>query len=262
MHRLLRNANVLFVLFLTLALVFAGCNTVPGTTDTTNFLTEGGDDPVLTQRQIQILSEVGLPVEYEKLSSNQKNDIMVIEQMLSYLDKKYDCIAEYVDFVRAGVLNSDELTAKVNGYVVTVFRKYVGNTYVFEDNYAEQAATESYEKALGNYFESQGIKTLIFAEIDQVGNDANNILNGTNGAAFVFVVADMSADAFKEMVDAYAQWYAEQLNGTPNTTRFYLVDEMTILDINRENYEDCLQEVAKENRLICMIHSDGSISIQ
>lgn len=262
MSRFVRNTILLSVLVLTLALISTACMVVPGVTETTNFLTEGGDDPVLTQRQIQILSEVGLPVEYEKLSSNQKNDIMVIEQMLSYLDKKYNCIAEYVDFARAGVLNSDELTAKVNGQVVTVFRKYVENTYVYEDNYAEQAATESYEKALGDYFEGKGIKTLIFAEIDQVGSDANNILKGTNGAAFVFVAADMATDAFKEMVDMYAQWYASQLDGTPNTTRFYLVDEMTILDINRENYEDCLQEVAKENRLICMIHSDGSVSIQ
>ena len=41
----------------------------------------------LTQRQRELLEEMGLPADYDKLTDTQKNAVTSIEAMLSYLEK-------------------------------------------------------------------------------------------------------------------------------------------------------------------------------
>ena len=43
----------------------------------------------LTQRQRELLEEMGLPADYDKLTDTQKNAVTSIEAMLSYLESKY-----------------------------------------------------------------------------------------------------------------------------------------------------------------------------
>lgn len=43
----------------------------------------------LTQRQEELLEEMGLPTEYDSLTDSQKNAITSIEDCLTYLEDKY-----------------------------------------------------------------------------------------------------------------------------------------------------------------------------
>ena len=58
----------------------------------------------LTQRQRELLEEMGLPADYDKLTDTQKNAVTSIEAMLSYLESKYQEEFCYLSYAEAGTL--------------------------------------------------------------------------------------------------------------------------------------------------------------
>ena len=70
-------------------------------------------DMYLTERQISILNENGLPTDYNQLTDTQKNDIAAIEAMLVHLENTYNVKAEYVSFLQGSSIN-DETYSVIN----------------------------------------------------------------------------------------------------------------------------------------------------
>ena len=72
-------------------------------------------DMELTQRQKNILEEQGLSTEVDDLTVIQIKSIIAIEEMLSYLENKYDKSFVYVGYKQAGSLEQDSLRACISG---------------------------------------------------------------------------------------------------------------------------------------------------
>ena len=83
----------------------------------------------LTQRQRELLEEMGLPADYDKLTDTQKNAVTSIEAMLSYLESKYQEEFCYLSYAEAGTLEKEHLEAyPASGTpsdVVTVYRGHM-----------------------------------------------------------------------------------------------------------------------------------------
>lgn len=101
----------------------------------------------LTERQIQILREKGLPEEYNQLTDSQKDAIVKIERVLTYLEETYDNTFEYDSYVSSGV-DGQYVTTKIANSMpekyVTVYIAYENNQYVYSDNYEEIMSTTEY----------------------------------------------------------------------------------------------------------------------
>lgn len=127
------------VLLITLVLILAGCESV-------NLGKKKAEDRVeLSERQISILQRENLPADYEKLTDSQKKSIMAMEELLVYLEDKYDVPFSYVAYYTATVLEPEDLSARPEngdkGDIVTVIRKYSDEGDVsISDNYPSIAA--------------------------------------------------------------------------------------------------------------------------
>lgn len=262
-NNLFRRVSICFLLCALVMCLFSGCRFSLKTDETSLNQTGEGDAEVkLTQRQIQILTEVGLPTNYADLTDSQQNDIMAIEEMICYLEETYKSNATYKTFTQASPVNDESLTVEMDGYIVTVSRHYEAGKYVYTDNFAAEKATDNYENALKAYFEGQNVDVKVYAEITNLKNGTEDILSRANASVFVFVCGERSRNDFEKLVKAYGEWYSSKLNGLANTTRFYMVSDSEYLDVGKANYYDCLQEVSKENRIICVISANGSISVE
>ena len=66
---------------------------------------------VLNERQKEILEEVGLPTDAEKLDSSQQEAIIAIDEMLTAIEKKYNTSFSYAGYVATGPLEHEHLIA-------------------------------------------------------------------------------------------------------------------------------------------------------
>lgn len=242
----------------------AACTLSLGPTTLTPTTEKGGNERVeLTKRQIEILAQVGLPADYEALTPGQRNDIMAIEEMLCYLEQTYDLRPVYRYFVQGGSANDEALTVEMGGYTVTLSRRYDRTTeeYIYTDDYRAVSSTEEYEQAILAYFAEQALPAKVYAQVSQVAEGDGSILSRANAATYVFLEMDDPEFDLEQTVNDYAQWYLPQLGGIGNVTRFYAVSSMDFLDIGRKTYYDCLQEIPKEKRIICILSADGSVTL-
>jgi len=114
------------ILFSILVLCFcSACAVKPNTDKPPVNQTVGGEVKVkLTQRQIDILTEVGLPTDYAELSDSQQNDIVAIEEMLCYMEDTYKTTVVYRNFTQASPLNDESLVVIINEKITIIIRKY------------------------------------------------------------------------------------------------------------------------------------------
>ena len=102
---------------------------------------------VLNERQKEILEEVGLPTNVEKLDYMQKKAIIAIDEMLTAMEKKYNRSFSYSGYVADGPLETEHLIAypsdgdpEYDGFEV----KKKDNGY--EDDYMLVAIKDDYAK--------------------------------------------------------------------------------------------------------------------
>lgn len=214
----------------------------------------------LTKRQIEILTGVGLSAVEGELTAGQRKDIRDIENMLCYLDETYHTNATYVHYEREQILSPAVLTAEVNGVEVTVTGKYINEEYFYQDNYEELCATATYEAEIQAYFLEKGLEGKVFAQIEALEGEAEDILAKARASTYVFLCAEMTRQELQQLAVQYGAWYAARLNGVANSTRLYVLSRSNYLDVGLETYWECAQEVAKDSRMICVISSDGSVT--
>ena len=102
---------------------------------------------VLNERQKEILMEEGLTTVFEDLTYTQKKAIVAIEDMLTYLDEKYNDEFSYAGYIAKNVLEPEQLIAFKTGtdrdfdcFTVTTTE----NGY--EDNYIEFVSSDLFSE--------------------------------------------------------------------------------------------------------------------
>lgn len=99
----------------------------------------------LSQRQKEILEEQGLSADANELTAWQLRSITAIEDMLLYLEEKYDRSFDYVGYIPAGNLEKETLRACLSGVGPQTDSFDVTKTENgYEDNYLNIAIRDDY----------------------------------------------------------------------------------------------------------------------
>ena len=102
---------------------------------------------VLNERQKEILEEVGLPTDAEKLDGSQQEAIIAIDEMLTAVEKKYNRSFSYSGYVEQGLLESEHLMAyPSDGNPRTDSFEVRKTDNGYEDDYMNVAIRDDYAK--------------------------------------------------------------------------------------------------------------------
>ncbi len=218
---------------------------------------------VLNQRQKDILSQMNLPKNYEELTIIQKNAIVAIEDMLSYLENKYDETFTYSGYYEASSAEEEHLTAVCSLGVVTVYRSRENGQYSYNDNYLAISASPQYQEAISNYLAEffEGGKYKVFSVVNSISNTEVMLLHGASAVSYVFFDSTVTETEFAVFVSHYADWIKEQANGNATITKFYLLQNDDLGNIYDFNYEEKVLESIYTKKLCCSISDSGEINI-
>lgn len=224
---------------------------------------EKEDTIMLNQRQKEILEQLNLPMEYTELTLSQKNAIVAIEDMLVYLDEKYDESFSYSGYFEASSTEEEHLVVESSVGTVTVYRHYENGEYSYEDNYNAIVAVPKYEEMVSEYvsqtFDTSKFK--VFCEVEEINGDNDNILSCSTAGTYLFVDSSVGQQEFSDFVAQYCNWMQEQSEGNATVTQFYLVQEGMLSDIYTFNYKDKIFELTFERKCGCSIATDGEMVI-
>lgn len=201
----------------------------------------------LSQRQISILQRENLPADYEKLTDSQKKSIREIEELLLYLEDKYDVPFSYVAYYTATVLEPEDLSARPeNGGksdIVTVTRKYSDEGEVsISDNYPSIAAkviyrpfiNERMDEMIGseNHFIILGSGYNPSGKIPKVVEDLRKMdfSIGQN----IFIKESSLDTTLQEFSMIFKNWLESE--GIGGESRLFLLKEEDFVQINEENF--------------------------
>ena len=115
----------------------------------------GEENLVLTERQKQILRDRNLPEEYEKLTAVQKETIREIEELLCWLEQKYNRSFEFAAYRPASFQEPDtavllfrEAGADTEYRTAVLRRTWEGGKRILTDDFPAAAAEPLYEHLL------------------------------------------------------------------------------------------------------------------
>ncbi len=146
-------------------------------------------------RQIKILEEMKLSTNVDKLKNRQIAVIKRIEEILQYLEQKYDEKFEYVGYVEKSKLENEYLLAVPEGgnKNTDTFRVECDNDE-FYDEYLEQLLRPTYEKkmckCLSAIIESVDLKiysTIYETDIIKTDFSEKDITKNTKSSTMIFL---------------------------------------------------------------------------
>lgn len=229
----------------------------------------------LTQRQKELLEEMGLPTDYDKLTDTQKNAITSIETLLAYLEEKYQEGFCYLSYAEAGALEEEHLEAyPVSGTpadVVTVYRTYKDGEYHYEDNYENIGVKPLYESKIREFaaqiFPESGIK--VFSDIRNSGQDTDgqsateeNVLQTVSAVTYIFISESVcTEEQFHDFAEKCAQWLGSQCRGVAAQICLRLTDAAQWELIDASGYEDKLREDIFTAESECAISASGKVTV-
>lgn len=236
---------------------------------------DGREALELTERQKALLEEQGLPTEYDKLTDTQKNAIVSVEALLTYLEEKYGEEFCYLSYAEAGPLEEEHLEAyPASGAptdVVTVYRTYEDETYHYEDDYGNIQVTPLYESVVrafaAEHFSEDGIK--VFSDIKALAQDTEaqsiteeDILQSASAVTYIFISENICTEAqFQEFKDDCAQWIEANIRGTAAQICLRLTDAAQWESVDPSDYEDKLREDIFTAKAECAVSEAGKVTV-
>ena len=232
---------------------------------------EGGHSK-LNERQMQILEESGLPTDYEELTLGQKSAIEAIEEMLVYLEEKYEIPFAYDGYGTASMFDDERLLAKpLEGEVadtVEVTREWNDkkNAYEYEDNYETFLAAPLYQQALDAYLSEhlEAGSYKVYATVSRVeGKYEKDALGSCSATISLFLDASVCPDeeTLDKLAGDFGAWIAKQSDGMPNRTVFSVMKDGDLEGINSENFIEIQKSGQRTMYRTCSVDSSGSINI-
>lgn len=221
----------------------------------------------LTQRQKDLLEYLGLPTEYDELTDSQKNAVTSIEDMLTYLEDKYEKSFSYLSYAAAGVLEEEHLEAYPSqGDLtdkVTVYRTYEDGAYQYEDDYQTVLLRPQYEKKVedfaAQYFPGDSLK--IYSEIKAADEDAENLLQNVSSVTYIFLNQSVCEEGYDAFAGASLQWLEENCRGTAAGIYLWLTYPSAWEEISRYNYEEKIREDIFARKTECAVSESGKGSV-
>lgn len=229
----------------------------------------------LTQRQEELLEEMGLPTEYDSLTDSQKNAITSIEDCLTYLEDKYHEEFRYLSYAETGPLEEEHLEAypasETPSDVVTVYRTYEDGEYHYEDDYGKIGEKPLYESRIREYatqsFPDSGVK--VFSDIRNSGHGTEgqsvseeNVLQTTSAVTYIFISDTVcTEELFQDFTQDCAKWMESRCQGVAAQFCLRLTDAAQWESIGVSTYEDKLGEDIFSAEAECGISAAGEVTI-
>ena len=222
----------------------------------------------MTERQIQILMDQGLPADYDKLTVMQRSAIMAIEELLCYLEATYGGEFVYDGYVAAQLMEQEHLiaTTTVNGQTVTVtvYRSLENGQWVYSDDYQNYLAAPVYEAALIGYFDSvvdpQSYK--IFTQVKWIdGQYAEEKVLQNVAATVAVYITDIACPDAKALAEGFAGWIKGQGLATACTLELCVVKAEDLDRVYGYNYVESMRADWVQTYVACVIDKTGGVSI-
>lgn len=267
----------LFSLVIICTVIMAGCGGNPADSgqpateeNTTQSVQQDEESVELTERQKEILTEIGLPTDYAELSDREKSAIVAIEDMLTYLENKYNEPFIYIGYVEGRDLEQEHLTAfPENGSMndeVTVYRTYEDGEFTCTDNYVNILAAPVYQKAMEQYVSNYFTGAALFTEVTDV--PGGEVPDEESALFTISAVSSLLLDASavdEAQIDAFVQDYTTMMEensaGVPSAMDIWLMDADTIKEINAYNYHDALLQAEHSGVLTVSVSSSGKVTV-
>lgn len=245
-------------------LVMPGCAPANIGANENTTINKTEEEVMLNARQIEILTAKELPTNYGELNAYQKHAIVAIEDMLCYLEKKYDKTFYFVNYDGPG---NEMLVAECDDASVKVYRSYQGESYRYSDNYMELCASPFYQQELQDYLCSKCGEgnCLIFSEVTRVDENitlsSDGIIGKASARSDAFISDSIGQQAFRTLISEYTEWIQANANGHECMVTFYLTESEKMGKLHSYNYIQLEKELTFEEKTTCSLSSSGSMNI-
>lgn len=226
---------------------------------------------ILNERQKAILEVEGLSTNYDELTYIQKNAIQEIEEMLVYLENKYNETFVYVryDYSKKELCALREGTeydadANLNYYIYVTGDDSQENSYSdsYEESMLEVRLSEQLKKELENYWtEKVGEDFVLFMPVsDFTEYDENNLIGSASIESYVFIDSSTIDESKLESVaNKYADWIKSKLDGGFNSTRIFVLEQDDLKLLTIYNYTDKFEKALYSRDVL--VKRSGEIEI-
>jgi hypothetical protein len=226
----------------------------------------GGND-MLNERQMKILSEQGLSTDYKTLDEHQQEAIVAIEELLSYLETKYEIGFTYLGYNAKGPLEDEKLTAYPSDGdelidIVTATRKHA----TIVDDYINVVILPVFNDVVSTYvrqfFAEKDFK--VFSEIssskiDELPVNAEDLKGNIGAGNWIFIdSSSVSETEFNKFVDQFPDWIKE--NKFYGTSQLIYFEKDATKYLTIYNYEESLDSEKCLRKVRCMLNNDDTIT--
>lgn len=197
-----------------------------------------GKNVELNERQCEILWSMDLPAEWDELTLRQQESIVAIEEMLEYLENKYDKEFVYAGYRYPDPLFNDEeaLLAYAKGddpdtQTISVTRTEDG----FEDTYDWVLLAPKYQAEM-----EEKLATILDGQNYKMYTELTGVKDGKVTAAYVLIYIE-SVDIKKN--DELFEKVVNKIGNEKEASgiMMYCLKEGTTQNMNAKNYEDCYE---------------------
>ncbi len=204
---------------------------------------------VLTERQKEILSNEGLPTEYDELSIVEASNITYIEEMYTYLDEKYPEIKfNFHGYINGSNLDKQTLVVSPEDADEGQFVEVVKEDDHYVDNYQEYLLTDDAEAAIITYFNTKypELEIKVYCEIDDFNGkfediNKDNVLTYASVRTRIYALENNEVVTnFEQINKDYITWYEDRewLGNIGSTSAMYVYASHIFENILRDNKPD------------------------
>ena len=222
------------------------------------------------EQQKEIMRETGLSGDYSALTDTQKSAVTSIEDMLTWMEGKYQQKFCYVSYAPGDAIEQEHLKVYPEqgdeSDIVTVYRTYENGLYRYEDDYGAILMRPVYEEQVRafaeQYLPAEGIK--IYTEIKNGGSsaaDAEPVLNEVSAVTYIFMDDALCSEQYETFLEAVPDWMTENCQGVPAGIYLRMTESEAWQQINRSDYEDKLREDVYTKEAECAISGSGKVTV-
>lgn len=245
--------------------VIAFCSFVNAETD--NGMIIKDDKMILNQRQKDILEQHDLPLDPESLTPEARNAIVIIEDMLEYMETKYGISFYYIGYAMKDVLNDNCLICYPEGYTefdeVKVYRKYENGSYAYYDEYelmlASKKVTSQLRSIIGDMAGDKGV--FVISEVSSIEDDYDDstALEKTCTLTHVLLSEDeFDMEKVRELAEKYCNFKVSEHNGKYSVIDFIILERSVFDQLDDYTWKNILDEEEIKYSATYQIYSDGT----
>lgn len=196
-----------------------------------------GEKVELNERQCEILWSMDLPADWDELGYKQRESIVAIEEMLEYLEAKYNKTFIYAGYRYPDALFNDEeaLLAYAEGddpdtQCFTVTRTEDG----FEDSYDWVLLAPKYQKEM-----DEKLAPILEGQTYKMFTKLTGVKNGVVSSASILIyIESIDTNVLDGLFDKIVEKIGDEKE-TSGITMYCFDKEGMTSKMNSKNYEDC-----------------------